>query len=124
MPVQIVPLPDDDEHYDEGWERVTDEFELYGVDASKLADKPWWQVTVAAAEFISARLPAEFQTEFRDRIATVLMSVTGVDRVDEEDREVWLVTGQAPSALALIEAVAPVLDDMAPRLRPHIYPAE
>ena len=124
MPVQIVPLPDYDEHYDQGWERVTDEFELYGIDASKLAGKPWWQVGVAAAEFISAPLPAEFQSDFRHRIATALRSVAGVERVDEEDREVWLVTGQPPSALALIEAVAPVLDDLAPLLRPHIYPAD
>lgn len=120
MEVQLIRLADD-EHYDEGWERVTDESDLYGIDAAKLAGEPWWQVSVAAAEFVRGE---PFAGEFRQRIAAALSGIAGVQSVDEEDREVWLVTGHPPSAEALIQVVAGVLDELASRIRPHIYDLE
>lgn len=117
MPDHLVRL-DDDEQYDEGWERVTDDPQIRGVDACKLAGEPWWQVGVGVAEFVGG---APIEGEFRQRIATALRAVAGVQRVDEEDTEVWLVTGQPPSAEALIQAVGAVVDDMAPRLGPLVY---
>jgi hypothetical protein len=52
-------------------------------------------------------------------MATALEAVPGVQSVDEEDREAWLVTG-APSGKALVEAAAAVVDDIAPRARAHL----
>jgi len=65
VPIRLA----DDEHYDEGWERVTDENDLYGIDAAKLAGESWWQVSVAAAEFVRGE---PFEGEFRQRIGNNL----------------------------------------------------
>jgi hypothetical protein len=124
MPVRITRVPADDDTYDETWERITDQADLYGIDAGHLADTSWWQVGVAAAEFIRGPHLDGLQAEFQQRIAAALAGVPGVQRADQEDTEVWVATGQPASARALIEAVAAVLDDMAPRLRPHIYPPQ
>jgi hypothetical protein len=117
MPVQVIQIPSDDQ-YDEAWERVTDEPDILSVDAAKLAGEPSWQVGIAVAEFMRGEPLA---VEFRQRIAAALSAVAGVQRVDEEDTEVWLVTG-SPSGEALIQAAAAVLDDMAPRLRAEVSP--
>jgi hypothetical protein len=101
---------------EESWERVTDDPDLKGIDARKGSGESWWLVFVAVAEFIREE---PLESELRQRMATALSAVPGVQSVDEEDREVWLVTG-APSGEALVRAAAAVVDDIAPRARAHL----
>ncbi|NKZ08860.1 hypothetical protein [Actinomadura latina] len=107
---QIQPL---DSGITEEWARNTDEPDLRAVSAAKLREGPWWSVGVQVMEFIRAE---PLESELRRRIAAALTSVSGVADVEEEDREVWTVTGD-PTGKALVEAVAQVLDDLAHRTR-------
>jgi hypothetical protein len=101
---------------EEAWERVTDDPDLKGIDARQGSGESWWLVFVAVAEFLREE---PLEGELRRRMAAALEAVPGVQSVDEEDREAWLVTG-APSGKALVEAAAAVVDDIAPRARAHL----
>ena len=114
--IRRIPADDLDDDTDEAWERVTDDPDFLGVDATHIAGESWWQVGVAVAEFVRQD---PLERELRQRIARALGGVHGVQGVDEEDREVWLVTG-TPSGEALVQAVAQVVDDIAPAARAQI----
>jgi len=97
----------------EAWERVTDDPDVRGVDAVRIDAAGGWQVVVSVMEFIRQD---PLESELRQRIAAALRAVDGVTGVEEEDREVWLVTG-APAGRVLAEAAAEVVDDLAGRTR-------
>ncbi|MES9603523.1 MULTISPECIES: hypothetical protein [Actinomadura] len=103
---QIQPL---DSGIAEEWIRKTDEPDLRAVSASKLRVGPLWHVSAWVMEFVRTD---PLESELRRRIADALSAVDGVSSVEEEDREVWTVTG-TPTGTALVEAVARVVDDMA-----------
>ncbi|MES9540612.1 MULTISPECIES: hypothetical protein [unclassified Actinomadura] len=107
---QVQPL---DSGIAEEWIRKTDEPHLRAVSASKLRSGPLWSVSVWVMEFIRTD---PLESELRRRIADALSGVSGVTGVEEEDREVWTVIG-TPTGRALVEAVAQVVDDLAPRTR-------
>jgi hypothetical protein len=52
-------------------------------------------------------------------MAAALRAVAGVEAVEEEDREIWIVTG-TPSGQELVNAAAQVVDSLATRARAHI----
>ena len=116
--IRQVPAPDLDEHCAEGWERSTDDPDIYGVGASliTLGEQPYWSVGVAVAEFLR---DDPLETELRQRMLTALGAVDGVGSVWEEDREVWGVTG-TPSGEALARAASGVVDHLAPRAQAYI----
>ncbi|WP_141579633.1 hypothetical protein [Actinomadura sp. WMMA1423] len=107
---QVQPL---DSGIAEEWIRKTDEPDLRAVSASKLRAGPWWSVSVWVMEFVRTD---PLESELRRRIAAALSDVSGVTDVEEEDREVWTVTG-TPAGRALVEAVAQVVDDLTPQTR-------
>jgi hypothetical protein len=104
---RVQPL---DPSITEAWARETDEPDLRAVDALKVPGG--WQVDVWVMEFIRT----ELETELRERLASALRGVGGVASAEEEDREVWFVTGN-PSGQALAEAAAGVVDEFADRTR-------
>jgi hypothetical protein len=107
---QVQPL---DSGMAEEWIRKTDEPDLRAVSASKHHAGAWWSVSVWVMEFIRTE---PLESELRRRIADALSGVGGVTGVEEEDREVWTVTG-TPIGRALVEAVAHVVDELAPHTR-------
>jgi hypothetical protein len=90
--------------------------DVLGVDAIEWRSDRRWQVTVAVMEFIR---DVPLESELRRRIAAALRAVPGVTAVAEDDREVWGVRG-TPTGTALVEAVAPIVDELAPRSRAEI----
>ncbi|NDU75007.1 hypothetical protein GWI34_20585 [Actinomadura sp. DSM 109109] len=107
---QVQPL---DSGIAEEWLRKTDEPDVRAVSASMHRSGHWWSVSAWVMEFIRTD---PLESELRRRIAEALSGVSGVTGVEEEDREVWTVTGD-PGGRALVEAVAEVVDDLAPRTR-------
>jgi hypothetical protein len=98
---------------DEAWERPTDEPDVRGIEAVRIDEIGGWQVTVGAMEFVR---DDPLEADMRRRIAAALRGVKGVVMADEEDREVWLVTGTA-SGKELTEAAARVVDELAGEIR-------
>lgn len=77
----------------EGRERVTSEEGLLGVEVSRLeAAEPIWQIFIRAAEFVR-KDPLESRLE--NAITIALKKVKGVKTVARQDRDVWLVHGNA-----------------------------
>jgi len=114
MTDDVRRVPDDEVDGDEGWERLTDDPDVRGVEAVKVGEEEWpWQVIASVAEFLRED---PLETELRERMAAALRAVPGVTDVAEEDREVWIVDGE-PSGEALVRAAASVVDDLAPRAR-------
>jgi hypothetical protein len=101
----------------QGWQRLTDEPDIRGVEVIRFnTDGPWqWQVVVSVMEFIRED---PLEAELREAMAAALRAVPGVARVHEEDREVWVVDG-SPSGEKLTHAAARVVDDFAARTRDH-----
>lgn len=93
----------------EEWVRKTDEPNLRAVSASKSREGDLWSISVWAMEFIRTD---PLESELRRRIANALSGVNGVTSVEEEDREVWAVTG-TPTG----KAVAQEVDALADQLR-------
>ena len=98
---------------DEAWERLTDDPEVRGVETARIDETGGWQVTVWVMEFVRQD---PLETEIRRRIGAALRAVEGVISADEEDREVWFVTG-TPSGRDLTEAAARVVDELADEAR-------
>ena len=98
---------------DEAWERPTDEPDVRGIEVVRIDESGGWQVAVAAMEFVR---DDPLETDMRQRIVAALQGVKGVVMADEEDREVWLVTGTA-SGKELTEAAARVVDELASEIR-------
>jgi hypothetical protein len=101
---------------DEGWERVTDDWDARGVEAARFDLTGGWNVTVAVMEFVREE---PLEGELRRRIAVALRSVEGVESAEEMDREVWFVTG-TPSGEALVRAAAGVVDGLAVQARDYV----
>jgi len=106
--------PDDDE-IAESWLRETGERELRAVEANRIDEIGGWQVTVWVMEHVRS---GPLEAELRQRIAAALQGVRGVTSVEEQDREMWFVTG-APAGKALAEAAAMVVDELAGRTRAY-----
>jgi hypothetical protein len=110
--VQIKPL---DASIDEEWGREIAEprmRDIHGVSATKVGRQKWpWSVTVAIMEFVR---DTPLEATLRKRIITALRAVPGVTEAAEDDRERWVVRGN-PSGKALVEAVAVVVDELAPQ---------
>ena len=100
---------------DEAWERLTDDPDVRGVEAARIDEIGGWQVTVSVMEFLRED---PLEAELRRRMAA-LRAVDGVATADEQDREIWFVTG-TPSGKALTQAAAQVIDDLADR-SPRIH---
>jgi hypothetical protein len=98
---------------DEAWERLTDDPDVLGIEVARIEEIGGWQVTVVAMEFVRDE---PLETEIRRRLANALRAVKGVVTADEEDREVWYVTGST-SGKELTEAAARVVDGLAGEIR-------
>ena len=108
---RIVRVPD---HLVDGvqeWDRRTDDDDVRGVSArQREATGRWsWTVSVSAAQLWREE-PAE--GELRRAVAASIASVAGVAEVAEEDRGVWILTGD-PSGEELVRAVGDAVDDIA-----------
>lgn len=98
---------------EEAWERLTDDPDVRGIETLRVEEIGGWQVTVYAMEFVR---DGSLETDMRERLATALRAVNGVAMADEQDREVWFVTG-TPSGKELTEAAARVVDELAGEIR-------
>ena len=116
MSDQIRQIQPEDSEVAEEWLRETTDPDVRGVYACKIDAMGGWQVTVSAMEFIRSD---PLESELRHRIANALRAVDGVTGADEDDREAWLVTGNAEGR-PLIEAVAAVVDSLADQIRDYI----
>jgi hypothetical protein len=116
--VRQIPAAELDEDRAESWERLTDEPDVLGVDASLITAgaEPYWSVWVRAAELVRQD---PLESQLRHQMAGALAAVDGADNVWEEDREAWGVLGPA-SGEALVRAASDVLDRLAPSLRLHV----
>lgn len=103
-PTRITPL---DSEVLEEWSRETDEPEARGLSVTRQEGDDWnYAVTVSAMEFVRVE---PLETILRDDIRRALSAVPGVRRVEEEDREVWIVDGK-PTCEALALTAASVID--------------
>ena len=101
----------------EAWERVVDDTDLRGMEAQRLDGDDWtWELFVSVAEFLRE---GPLEEELRRGVDAALRSVSGVTDVAEEDREVWLVRGEASGA-ALVQAVGVVVDGLAEGADEHL----
>ncbi len=98
---------------EEAWERLTDDPDVRGIETARVDEIGGWQVTVCAMEFVR---DGTLETDMRERLADALRAVNGVAMADEQDREVWFVTG-TPSGKELTEAAARVVDELAGEIR-------
>lgn len=92
---------------------MTDDPDVRGVETARIDEIGGWQVTVWVMEFVR-RDPLEAQ--LRQRIGAALRAVVGVVTVDEQDREVWFVTG-TPSGKDLTETAVRVVDELVSETR-------
>ena len=114
---EIRRLPDEEVDGEEGWERLTDEPEIRGVEATRHDDDDWpWSVVVWVMEFVREE---PLESEIRHAMIVTLWAVPDVTAVAEEDREVWIVAG-SPSGEALVRAAATVVDAFVARARAHV----
>jgi hypothetical protein len=116
--IRHIPATELDEECPEGWERLTAEPDLRGIDASLITvggDQPYWSVGVAVAEFLR---DGPLEADLRRQLAAALRAVEGAESVWEDDREAWGVSG-IPSGEALVRAAAEVVDRLAPRARAY-----
>lgn len=98
---------------EEAWERLTDDPDVRGIETARVEQIGGWQVTVWAMQFVR---DGSLETDMRRRLAAALRAVNGVATADEQDREVWFVTG-TPSGKELTEAAARVVDELADEIR-------
>ena len=98
----------------EEWERVTTEVDVLGVSAVR-GKQPngSWRITVNAAEFVR-KDPLE--SRLQNAIESALKKVNGVKRVAHEDREVWLVQGEA-SGDELVRSCSAAVNGLAEEIR-------
>src|SRR5262245_21099995 len=98
---------------DEAWNRLTGEPHLFGVEAHRLDQPAGWQVSFWVLEHVRQE---PLESRLRSEIERRLRAVPGVAAVEEEDREVYWVTGAA-SGEALTRAAAAAVDDLEAELR-------
>jgi hypothetical protein len=116
MSDQVRRIVPEDSEVAEEWLRETDEPDLRAVSACKIDRIGGWQVSVWVMEFIRSD---PLESELRQRITEALQGVSGVISAEEQDREVWFVTG-APSGGSLVEAAAHVVDELADQARVYL----
>jgi hypothetical protein len=109
-----TPAEELEDETQEAWVRSTDEPEIRDVYAS--FDGEWWQVVVPVAEFLRED---PLESRLIDGVTAALQEVADVDVVEQEDREVWLVSG-SPSGEALVGAAADIIDELAPAARSYL----
>lgn len=104
--MKIEKVPTSHESVLEQWEVVTENPDIYGVSVAK-QDMPEfaWNIYVVAAEFIRDE---PLESKFRKEIESALLGVEGVKKVEEADREVWVVDGN-PNGGKIVQAVLDVL---------------
>jgi hypothetical protein len=115
---RVERVPD---HHVDGvaeWVRRTDDDDVRGVDVVHTEDEGrWtWQVFVNVAGFLREE---PLESEMRAAVAAAISSVAGVTEAAEEDREVWILSGE-PCGEELVRAVGDVVDRIGPRARAHI----
>lgn len=115
MSEEVRQIQPQDSEIQEEWLRETGEPDIRAVGACRVDKIGGWQVFVSVMEFVRED---PLESELRQRITTALRSVPGVTSADEEDRELWFVTG-TPSGKALAESAAHVVDDLADRTRAY-----
>jgi hypothetical protein len=116
---RVVRLPDDEVDGLQEWVRETDDDDLRGVGALQMrpANDRWsWQVFVAVAEFLRDE---PLEGEMRLAVGHAIGSVAGVTEVAEEDREVWILSGD-PSGEELVRSVGGAIDRLAARARDYL----
>ena len=116
MSDQVQRIQPDDPEVAEEWLRETDEPDLRAVGACKIGHIGGWHVSVWVMEFIRSD---PLESELRQHITNALLGVSGVTSAEEEDREVWFVTG-TPSGESLVEAAAQVVNELADQARAYI----
>lgn len=114
LPQKVEPR---DEEIAEEWVRSTGD-EVRWVGAHRLRDGgDWpWRVVLEAAQLVRED---PLERELRVSVRAALEAVKGVTRVEEEDREVWVIAGR-PDGEALITAAAAAVDRMQPKLRAYV----
>lgn len=115
---RIVRVADDRVDGVAEWVRETDDDDVRGVGAlQREVDGRWnWQVEVWVAEYLREE---PLEGEMRSAVDSAIRSVEGVLEVAEEDREVWIVSGD-PSGEELVRAVGEAVDQIAPAVRSHL----
>ncbi len=98
------------------WVSKTNEPDILGVGASRERGDRYWAVSVNVAEFIRED---PLESEFRKLVSSALSRVKGVVSVEEEDREVWLVKGDANGS-ELVRATVKALQTISPKLRAYM----
>ena len=114
---EVRRVPADELDGVEGWDRLSDDPEIRGVEAIRAeSNGPWqWSVTVWAMEIVRQDpLEATLQTAIEDQ----LRNVQGVTSVAHDDREVWIVDG-SPSGEELARAAAIAVDGLEADIRSH-----
>ena len=115
---RVVQLSGDDVDGVQEWVRETDDDDVRGVGALQrgVGGRWSWQVFVSMAEFLREE---PLEGEMRAAVDQAIRSVVGVTEVAEEDREVWILSGD-PSGEELVRSVGEAVDRLAPRARRHI----
>ena len=112
--IQVERVEPADEEILEEWSRVTDEPELLGVGAVRMSDDEWpWQVEVSVMEFIRTE---PLESELGEAVTRALTAVPGVVEAVHEDREAWIIKGNADGP-ALVRAAAAVVDGFSAKTR-------
>jgi hypothetical protein len=96
--------------------RRTAEPDIRAVSAARIDTIGGWHVNVWVMQLIRSD---PLESELRQRMADALGAVSGVSGVEEQDRDLWFVTG-IPSGKALVEAAAQVVDDLADLTRAYV----
>ncbi len=100
------------------WVRRTDDDDVRGVGAlQRQVDGRWsWQVEVWAAAFLREE---PLESLLRTAVDAAIRSVPGVMEVAEQDREVWVLSGD-PDGESLVWAVGEAVDLLASRARAYL----
>ena len=111
---QIEPY--DDEAL-ESWISITDEEDLFGVEANQYEDSEWpWQIGITVMELIREE---PLESALISEITSAVQSVSGVTNACQEDREVWIVKGE-PSGKEWVKVCSLVLDRWSDSIREEV----
>jgi len=98
------------------WIHQTEDADILGVSASQEVGDEEWSVFISVAEFVREE---PLEGKFRELMAKSLSEVEGVSSVEEEDREVWLVEGNA-NGKELVMASVKALKSIYPELKQYM----
>lgn len=112
--VKIEKVEPADEESLEEWSRVTEEPDLEGVSAVRISDGDWpWQVHVSVMEFIRTE---PLESELGAAVSAALAAVPGVREAAHEDRETWIIKGDADGS-SLVRAASAAVDRFSSQTR-------